>query len=439
MTEETPLTSVSVQEALEAILANFSPLEPASVALEHAVGFVLAEDVHGDMDLPPFDNSAMDGYAVQAADTAGTAPGSPARLKVTGYIPAGAAPGPNDVVTPGTAMRIMTGAPVPPGADAVVRFEDTDEGRVLDDPHRQPASKAQPLNIGGAVLIYHGVKSGDNVRPAGQDIREGDKVLGAGTLIRPAEIAVLAAVGKARVQVHRQPRVAILATGDELVDVGQKPGPGQIRNSNNYAIAAQVTSWGAAAINLGVARDTFEDVSARIREALALKPDLLITSAGVSVGDYDVVKDVLMQYGRISMWQVRMRPGKPLAFGHLGPENVPFLGLPGNPVSSMVSMELFGRPAIMKMLGKSRVQRPIITARALEPFENSSNREHYIRGVVTREGGEYVARTTGVQGSNIITSMSRANALIIVDESTRLVKEGEPVRALMLDWPEEVF
>src|SRR5690349_5197740 len=243
MTKETPLTSVSVQEALEAILANFSPLEPASVALEHAVGFVLAEDVHGDMDLPPFDNSAMDGYAVQAADTAGTTPGSPAHLKVTGYIPAGAAPGPNDVVTPGTAMRIMTGAPVPPGADAVVRFEDTDEGRVLDDPHRQPASKAAPMNVGAEVQIFHGVKSGDSVRPSGEDTRAGELVLSAGTAIRAAEISVLAAVGKARVLVHRRPRVAILATGDELVDVSERPGPGQIRNTNNYAVAAQVSSW----------------------------------------------------------------------------------------------------------------------------------------------------------------------------------------------------
>ena len=226
------------------------------------------------------------------------------------------------------------------------------------------------------------------------------------------------------------------------MDITERPGPGQIRNSNNYAVAAQVTAWGGIAFNLGVARDNAEHLTAKLTEALDLQPDLVITSAGVSVGDYDVVKDVLMTLGSISMWQVRMKPGKPLAFGHLrapsGPRNVPFLGLPGNPVSSMVNMELFGRPAIMKMLGKTRLQRPVITARALEPLENSTGREHYVRGVVTKQGPEYVARSTGAQGSNILTSMSKANALLIIDEGTRLIEPGGPVRALMLDWPEEV-
>lgn len=439
MNKQTTATSVSVEEAFEAILANFSPLEPTSVGLADATGLVLAEDVFSDINLPPFDNSAMDGYAVRARDVAQATPDQPARLHVKGYIPAGAAPGPGDVVEPGTAIRIMTGAPVPPGADAVVRFEDTDEGRVLDDPHRQPASKASPLAVGGSVLVYRGVLEGDNVRPAGQDAREGEKVLSAGTPIRPSEVGVLAAVGKARVLVHRRPRVAILATGDELVDVAERPGPGQIRNSNNYAVAAQVASWGAAAINLGVARDNVEDLSAKIKHALELEPDMLVTSAGVSVGDYDIVKDVLMSHGTISMWQVRMRPGKPLAFGHLGPRRVPFFGLPGNPVSSMVNMELFGRPAIMKMLGRPRIRRTLITARALEPLEGAPGREHYIRGIVTREGDEYVARSTGSQGSNMLTSMSRANALLIVGETTRHVNPGDPIRALMLDWPEEVL
>jgi molybdopterin molybdotransferase len=358
---------------------------------------------------------------------------------VTGDIPAGAAPGPEDRVETGAAIRIMTGAPVPPGADSVVKFEDTDEGRVLDDPHRQPGSKASPLKMGGEVQIFHEVKRGDSVRPAGEDTRAGELVLSAGTTIRPAEVSVLAAVGKARVLVHRRPRVAILATGDELVDVSERPGPGQIRNTNNYAVAAQVSSWGAAAIDLGVARDNIEDLTAKIEHALSLEPDLLVTSAGVSVGDYDIVKDVLMSKGSISMWQVRMRPGKPVAFGHLGPKRVPFMGLPGNPVSSMVNMELFGRPAIMKMLGKKRIRRETITARAAEQIENNAGREHYIRGIVTKEGGEYVARTTGAQGSNLLTSMSKANALLIIGEDTRLVKEGDPVRALMLDWSEEVF
>lgn len=441
---ETPpiptLTSISVAEAYDAIMANFAPLENALVPLREAIGLVLAEDVYSDIDLPPFDNSAMDGYAVRAEDTVGAHERAPLPLRVVGYIPAGAAPGPDDVIRSGTAIRIMTGAPIPQGADAVVRFEDTGEGRALNNNMLQPQNaRAVPVSVGSDVLIYASVKKGDSVRKAGEDVRQGELVLTRGTLIRPSEIGVLASVGKATVMVHRRPRVAILATGDELVDVGEKPGPGQIRNSNGYAVAAQVAAWGGVPYDLGVARDNLQDLTAKIHQALDLQPDLLITSAGVSVGDYDIVKDVLLSLGTISMWQIRMRPGKPLAFGHLGADNVPFLGLPGNPVSSMVNMELFGRPAIMKMLGKPRLRRPIITARATEPLENSSGRQHYIRGVVTREGDEYRARSTGGQGSNLLTSMSKANALLIIDEDTQLIAEGAQVQALMLDWGEEVF
>jgi molybdopterin molybdotransferase len=454
---EDALSGVSVAEALEAILSHFAPLEVVQIALPDALGLVLAEDVESDMDIPPFDNSSMDGYAVQAADTQDASNSTPRQLKVVGYLPAGGAPRPDDRVRPGTAFRIMTGAPIPPGADAVVRFEDTGEGRALDNPTLQPAqSRATPSQIGGEVLIYRGVGPGENIRQAGGDIRSGEGVLRAGVTIRPAEIGVLASVGKAQVMVHRRPRVAVIATGDELVEVGRKPGPGQIRNTNGYSVTAQVQSWGAQAYNLGVARDNREDLVAKLEEALALQPDLLVTSAGVSVGDYDIVKEVLMSMGTISMWRVRVKPGKPLAFGHIGggrrtddeermtkdegpDKGVPFLGLPGNPVSSMVSMELFGRPAVMKMFGKSRLQRPIITARALEPIASSPGRENYIRAIVSREGDHYVARATGAQGSEILTSMSKANALLIVDEKTRVVEVGQPVRALMLDWPEEVF
>jgi molybdopterin molybdotransferase len=452
---EDALSGVSVAEALEAILAHFAPLEIVPVALADALGLVLAEDVESDMDIPPFDNSSMDGYAVQAADTQGASDSTPKPLKVVGYLPAGGAPGPGDRVRPGTAFRIMTGAPIPPGADAVVRFEDTGEGLALDNPTLQPAqSRATAFQMGGDVLIYRGAGQGENIRQAGGDIRRGEGVLLMGVTIRPAEIGVLASVGKAHVMVHRRPRVAVIATGDELVEVGRKPGPGQIRNTNGYSVTAQVQSWGAQAYNLGVARDNREDLVAKLEEALALQPDLLITSAGVSVGDYDIVKEVLMSMGTISMWRVRVKPGKPLAFGHIGggrrtkdegrsdqkpDQGVPFLGLPGNPVSSMVSMELFGRPAVMKMFGKARLQRPIITVRALEPIASSPGRENYIRAIVSREGEGYVARSTGAQGSEILTSMSKANALLIVDEKTRVVEVGQPVRALMLDWPEEVF
>jgi molybdopterin molybdotransferase len=433
-TDKPALSGVTVNEALAAILAGFEPLPKIEVDLADALGMVLAGDVTSDMHIPPFDNSSMDGYAVRAADTASATDAQPISLRITGYLPAGGAPAPGDRVEQGTAFRIMTGAPIPPGADAVVRFEDTSEGRPLDAPALQPGnSHASPAQIGGQVLIYKGVGDGVNVRRAGGDTHKGHIVLTAGTTIRAAEIGVLASVGSARVLVHRRPRVAVLATGDELVGVGEKPGPGQIRNTNSYAVAAQLRSWGAEAFDLGVARDNRESLVAKLDEALALKPDLLVTSAGVSVGAYDIVKQILMERGTINMWRVRIKPGKPLAFGRLNESGVPFLGLPGNPVSSMVTMELFGRPAVLKMLGKQDLQRPVVIARAAERIESSPGRENYIRGIVSYESGEYKARTTGAQGSEILTSMSKANALLVVDENTRIIEVGDTVRAMLLD------
>ncbi|HST03742.1 MAG TPA: gephyrin-like molybdotransferase Glp [Chloroflexia bacterium] len=436
------LSGVTVGEALEAILAQFEPLPVIEVPLADALGMVLARDVASDMDIPPFDNSSMDGYAVRAADTLGATNDHPASLRVTGYLPAGGAPSPGDMVEPGTAFRIMTGAPIPPGADAVVRFEDTSEGHTTLAP--RALSDQQP----GEVLIYTGVRAGVNVRSAGGDIHRNDIVLRAGTTIRPGEIGVLASVGMALVPVHRRPRVAVLATGDELVGVDEMPGPGQIRNTNSYAITAQLLSWGAEAFDLGVARDNRQSLTAKLDEALALEPDLLVTSAGVSVGDYDIVKQVLMERGTLNMWRVRIKPGKPLAFGRLNGNasagdlrvadrraSVPFLGLPGNPVSSMVTMELFGRPAILKMLGKQNLHRLRVSARVVERIESSPGRENYIRGIVSPEGGEFTARTTGAQGSEMLTSMSKANALLVVGENTPYIEAGDFVQAIMLNEP----
>lgn len=432
--DQTPLAGVSVAEALDAILANFAPLEPVRVPFTEALGLTLAEDVLSDMDIPPFDNSSMDGYALRAADVEGARPDAPVGLTITGYLPAGGALGPDDRVEPGCAFRVMTGAPIPPGADAVVPFELTSEGRTLDAPRLQPQqARARQVNIGDEALVYRAVKHGDNVREAGTDMKKGQVALRAGTTVRPAEVGVLASVGKTVVPVHRRPRVAVLATGDELVDPDRVPGPGQIRNTNNYTIAAQAASWGAQVFNLGVAHDNREHLLSRLHEALSLQPDLLVTSAGVSVGDYDIVKEVLMEMGTISMWRVRLRPGKPIAFGRLRAGDVPLLGLPGNPVSSMVTMELFGRPAIMKMLGRQRLSRPSVVARLLEPIENRSGRESYIRGVVTQQGDEYVARTTGDQSSHILTSMSKATALLVVSEDTTLLQPGDKVHALILE------
>jgi molybdopterin molybdotransferase len=442
--------SITVGEALAYILSHFAPLPPEPTPLAEADGRVLAEDVTSDIDIPPFANSAMDGYAVRAAATQDATRAAPRPLRVIGNVAAGYVAG--ATVGPGEALRIMTGAPLPDGADAVIRFEETSEGDALHAGaahagNRPPeGAKAAWRDVAGGnaasgvteVQLYAGVQPWDNVRHAGEDVRRGQVVLARGTVIRPFEVALLAAVGRPQVLTHRRPRVAILSTGDELVDVDQPVGPGQIRNSNSYGLAAQVRAAGGVPILLGIARDNLEELTARVEEGLAQAPDLFVTSAGVSVGDYDIVKDVLDREGTMHFWQVRMKPGKPLAFGVV--RGVPLLGLPGNPVSSLVSMEQFGRPAILKMLGRLHLARPVVTVRALEAIPNKSGREHYIRAVVTRNAdGEYEARSTGEQGSGILTSLTGANAMLIVEETRTLVQPGETVRAIMLDWPEQVF
>jgi molybdopterin molybdotransferase len=362
-------------------------------------------------------------------------------LRVIGYVAAGYVAG--RTVAPGTAIRIMTGAPLPNGADAVVRFEDTREGTALFTETMPSAQAGKDTwraaeNAGGTVEIYKPVAPRDNVRPAGEDVRAGDTVLAAGTMLRPAEIALLAAIGEPVVPTHRRPRVAILGTGDELVDPAVPLAPGQIHDSNSYALAAQVAAWGGVPIRLGIARDTLAALQERIEAGFALQPDLFVTSAGVSVGDYDIVKDVLNAEGQMHFWQVRMKPGKPLAFGRI--RGVPMMGLPGNPVSSLVSMELFGRPAIRTMLGYTRLHRPVVQATVTTPIENTSGRDYYIRAWV--EPGEdegYRATSTGEQGSGMITSLTRANALLVVPAAVRFVQPGDLVPAIMLDWNEDVF
>ncbi len=418
---------LSVEEALERILGFFHPLEPEESPILEALGQVLAEDVVSPLDIPPLDNSAMDGYAVQASSTVGASRESPVLLRVVGSVAAGQLP--QQEVTPGTAVRIMTGAPVPMGADAIVPFEDTDEverrrsGRGLSE-----------------IAIHIEVPRGAEVRPAGQDVRKGEKVLSRGTVLRPAEIGVLASLGYGRVKVVRRPVVGILATGDELVEPGDEYGPGKIYNSNSYSLAAGVLRYGGVPRLLGIARDNLESMNARLGEGL--KCDMLITSAGVSKGDYDMVKDVLAQHGRIDFWSVRMRPAKPLAFGVLrAPDgrSVPHLGLPGNPVSALVAFEQFGRAAILKMLGKTALAKPVIEAVLEEPIYNNDGRRVYARVVVTRRDGTYYARLTGNQSSNLLTSMARANGLAICPEDLPRKDAGEVVRVQMLDWPEEVF
>ena len=419
------MNMISVEEALAYILKHFHPLEAESVSMLDALGLVLAEDIVAGIDVPPFKNSAMDGYAVRAEDIASASPDRPASLKVIGDVAAGHMSQLN--VKPGTAIRIMTGAPVPQGADTVVRFEETSEG---------VRARATEQNR-DSVSILKAIQRGDNVRAAGEDMRAGEVVLPKGMVVRPAEIGVLASLGKSQVSVHRRPRVAILATGDELVAVDEPITPGKIRNSNEYANAAAVTRAGGIPLRLGIARDNLADLTAKIRAGLEANADLFLTSAGVSVGDYDMVKDVLNAEGAMHFWQVKMKPGKPLAFGVLrGKKDVPLLGLPGNPVSAMISFEIFARPAILTMLGKRHIDRPTVRAVLQEDVENTAYRRNFIRVVVEKRDGAYTARTTGGQGSGILTSVSRANGLLVIPEEVMLVRKGEAVDVQMLDWPE---
>jgi len=419
---------ISVEEALEKILSYADVLEEEPVPILDSLGQVLAEDITSSIDIPPLDNAAMDGYAIQAGDTANASGESPAFLRVVDTVIAGAIS--EKEVRLGTAIRIMTGAPVPKGADSVVRFEDTDEVQ---------REKSASDEIG----ILCKIKTGINIRRAGEDISRGSLVLRKGTVIRPAEVGVLASLGKSQIRAIRRPVVAVLATGNELVEINKPLPAGKIYNSNTYSVAALVQRYGGKPKLLGIALDSEESLVDKLRQGL--DADLLITSGGVSAGDYDMVKDVLVKEGEISFWTVRMKPGKPLAFGTIkgsdkkgAVKNIPHLGLPGNPVSSMVTFELFARPAIFKMMGKKNLAKPMVEAEIEEPVINTDGRRVYTRAIVTKRGTKYYARPTGPQGSGILTSMSLANGLVIVPEDRAEVKAGEVAQVIMLDWNEEL-
>jgi len=413
---------ISVEQALEKVLSYVEVLGREEKPILECQGQVLDEDVFSPINVPPLDNSAMDGYALQAESTRGATESSPAVLEVIGEVSAGAIS--EQVVGAGTAIRIMTGAPVPRGADSVVRFEDTDEALRPQRPISQ-------------IGILKEIAKGLNVRLAGEDISQGQLVLEKGTSLRPQELGVLASLGKAKVAVIRRPVVAILATGDELVEIDQPLPQGKIYNSNSFSLAAQVTRYGGIPKILGIARDREEEIEAKVRQAL--DSDLLLTSGGVSMGQYDLVKDVLAKQGEISFWTVRMKPGKPLAFGLIKGDGkrVPHLGLPGNPVSSMLTFELFARPAILKMLGKKNLSKPMISAVSESRIGNTDGRRVFARAMVRKEGDRYYARVSGPQGSGVLTSMARANGLAIVPEDVAAVEEGEIIQVLMLDWSEE--
>lgn len=404
---------LSVEEALERILAEIHALTIVQVPLPDALGHVLAQDIVAQEDIPPFANSAMDGFALLSQDSKPKA-GQPQRLRVTGSIAAGYVA--DTAVEAGTAMRIMTGAPVPPGADSVIQIELTR----YDGPQS------------AWVEVLEEVAPGNNIRPSGEDMHKGQTVLHRGIEIGAWEIGILATLGIAQVPVIRRPRVAILGTGDEVIDIDQPLAPGKIRNSNSYLLEAVVHNAGAEPHRLGVAQDTVESLREKFGEAITY--DLILTSGGVSVGDFDLVKDIMQEQGQVNFWRINMRPGKPVAFGHIG--GVPLLGLPGNPVSSAITFELFGRPILRKMLGHTRLLRPQVEVTVVDGVGDRVMRRHYVRAHVEWKDGRFIAHTTGNQGSHIMTSLLNSNALVIVPEGGTIIHPGDQAKAMMLNWPE---
>ena len=419
---------LTVEEALEKILGYVYPLEQEEAPILDCLGRVLAEDVTAGFNIPPLDNTAMDGYAVRWKDIHDVGPDSPVTLRVIEELPAGRIA--QKEITRGTATRIMTGAPLPKGTDTIVPFEDTDEEEQKKAGGRGGVEQIKVLKV---------VDKGVNIRRAAEDVTEGDLILKAGTSIRPAEVGVLASLGKAKAKVFRKPVISVLATGDELLEVGDPLEPGKIYNSNNFSVASLILKYGGVAKVLGIARDNLASLKAKIAEGM--DADMVITSAGVSKGDYDIVKDVLAEQGEISFWMVKMKPARPLAFGVLksedGKRRVPHLGLPGNPVSSMIAFEQFGRPALRKMQGHKNLIKPTVQAIMEDTVVNTDARRVFARAVVTRRNGRYYAKTTGPQGSGILTSMSLANGLAIVPEDVAEVGPGDEVTVQMLDWPED--
>ena len=417
-----------MEEARERILSYFEVLPIEDAALVESMGQVLAEDIVASFDIPPLANSAMDGYAVFASDTDGASKDTPVELSVTGVVAAGQLP--DRPLETGTAIRIMTGAPIPEKANAVVPFEDTDE-------LERRESGGSPK----AIAIHLQAEQYDNIRGAGEDVEAGETVLKKGQILRAGEIGVVASLGHASVRTVRRPVVAIVSTGDELLEPGEDPQPGKIFNSNAFSIAAMVTRDGGVPRIMGIARDTVESLERALEEAMGA--DLVVTSAGVSKGDYDVVKDVLSSKGEIALWSVRMRPAKPLAFGVLEREDgtkVPHLGLPGNPVSAMVAFEQFGRSAIRLMMGKPLADKPSVEAIMDDPIRNFDGRRVYARVHVYRdEAGELRAKSTGNQSSGVLSSMAQANGLAICPDDIGMINAGEIARVEMLDWPDDIF
>ena len=410
---------LSVSDARQRIIKVFSPVSVERIPLTEAYGRLLAEAVSSPIDLPIFDNSSMDGFAVRAEDIAQASPEKPAELKVVVDVPAGTMV--FNSLRPGEAGRIMTGAPLPPGANAIVPVESTN--------HYRPGEKPPPA-VPANVLIYNPVEAGDYIRSKGQDVRAGEVVLRAGARLRSQDLGMLAMLGCAEVSSYRRPRVAMLSTGDELLPVHMALEAGKIHDSNAYTLSAQVLRDGGQAVYLGIAPDREEAVEALLEQAITNQADLILSSAGVSVGAFDFVRNVVERHGHLDFWRVNMRPGKPIAFGSY--RGIPFIGLPGNPVSAFVGYEVFVSYALKRLVGLPDQPRPSVTMRLLDPIE-SDGRESYLRGIAKFENGKWYARLTGHQDSGNLFSLVQANALLIIPSGVKSLPVESTVQAWLLN------
>jgi molybdopterin molybdotransferase len=410
------MSLLSVDDARERILSKFQPVKNDTLPLADSLNRVLAQNVSAADDLPLFDNSSMDGFAVQVSDVTGATLESPRSLRVVADIPAGTFP--SIVLAPGEAARIMTGAPMPEGANAVVPVENTDF-----------ESRDAGTHAPEVVAIQKAAAVGENVRKRAMDLHAGDTVLLAGRQLKPQDLGLLAMLGVSSVKVYHRPRVALLSSGDELIDPDTPLEKGKIRDSNSYTLAALIESAGAQALRLGVARDNYESVHHLFEKAVYLRADLILSSAGVSVGAFDFVKQVIEDSGKMDFWRVNMRPGKPVAFGEY--KGIPVIGLPGNPVSAFVGFEVFVRPAIQKLGGLLHTTRQVVRVKCEEQIE-SDGRESYLRASVSDIDGFPFARLTGHQGSGNLHSLVQANALLIIPAGVKCVPAGQEITAWML-------
>ena len=409
------MSLLSVEQARERILSHFQPVTTETLPLAECSNRVLAQDVVASNDLPPFDNSSMDGFAVRAEDVSEATADSPRSLRVVADIPAGSHP--TISLATGEAARIMTGAPLPAGADAVVPVEETN---FTDRDAGAPPPET--------VQIFKHTKAGSNIRPRGMDILAGHTVLNTARIIKPQDLGLLAMLGFANLDVYRKPRIALFSSGDELLPVEAPLEEGKIRDSNSYTLAALIENSGADVIRLGVAKDNHDSVKALLDEAVKQNVDLILSSAGVSVGAFDFVKQVIESNGSMDFWRVNMRPGKPVAFGEY--KHIPIIGLPGNPVSAFVGFEVFAEPVIFRLRGLFYTGKHIIRVRCEEQID-SDGRESYLRAHVRpdQERGQWTARLTGHQGSGNLHSLVQANALLIIPAGVKCVPAGQEVDA----------